>query len=75
MLLVIQMQDADISYVNTSNYGSNSGTGSGYTALNQAGVYEYVMASGAVAGGSVPLSSPLVNSYRSRTANSTRGPG
>ena len=73
MLLVIQMQDADISYVNTSNYGSNSGTGSGYTALNQAGVYEYVMASGAVTGGSVPLSTPLVNSYRSRTANTARG--
>jgi uncharacterized repeat protein (TIGR01451 family) len=75
MLLVIQMQDADIRYLNNSNYGSNSGTGSGYTSLNQAGAYEYVMATGPVSGGSVPLSTstPLVNSYRIRNATRTNG--
>jgi uncharacterized repeat protein (TIGR01451 family) len=73
MLLVIQMQDADISFSNDNNYGSNSGTGSGYTALNQAGVYEYVMANGPVSGGNVPLSTPLANSYRRRTASATYG--
>jgi uncharacterized repeat protein (TIGR01451 family) len=73
MLLVIQMQDADIRSVNTSNYGSNSGTGSGYTALNQTGVYEYVLATGPVSVGSVPINNGLVNSYRSRDATRTNG--
>ena len=73
MLLVIQMQDADITYSNDSNYGSNSGTGRGYTALNQAGSYEYVMATGPVSGGYVPISTPLANGYRVRTASNTNG--
>jgi hypothetical protein len=31
LLLVIQMQDADINFTDTSNYGAGNGSGSGYT--------------------------------------------
>jgi hypothetical protein len=55
LLLIIQMQDADISYSNDSNYGSSSATGSGYTNLNRTGYYEYAIASGAVSGGYVNI--------------------
>src|SRR4029078_12646347 len=34
LLLVIQMQDADINTTNDTNYGSNSGNAHGVTALN-----------------------------------------
>ncbi|HEX2769075.1 MAG TPA: hypothetical protein VHN12_07295, partial [Geobacteraceae bacterium] len=73
LLLVIQMQDADINSNNTSSYGAGGSTGSGYTLLNQAGVYEYVLATGPVSGGYVPISSNLVNSYHSRAATATNG--
>jgi uncharacterized repeat protein (TIGR01451 family)/fimbrial isopeptide formation D2 family protein len=73
MLLIIQMQDADINYTNSSNYGGGSGTGSGYTALNQTGVYEYAKAAGAVSGGSVSITTGLANSYRYRAASATNG--
>jgi uncharacterized repeat protein (TIGR01451 family) len=73
MLLVMQMQDADINYSNNSNYGSGSGTGSGYTNPNRSGAYEYVIAAGPVAGGYVPISTPLVNSFRDRSASRTNG--
>lgn len=74
MLLVIQMQDADINRSDTSNYGAGSGTGSGYTNPNQTGLYEYVIANGPVSGlNVVPLSTPLVNSYHRRTASTTNG--
>ena len=71
LLLVIQMQDADINSSNTSAYGSSTGSGSGYTALNQAGLYEYVTATGPVAAGSLPIQGSgvgngLANSYRVR---------
>jgi uncharacterized repeat protein (TIGR01451 family) len=73
MLLVMQMQDADINYGNNSNYGSGSGTGSGYTNPNRSGAYEYVIAAGPVSGGYVPISTPLVNSFRDRSASRTNG--
>ena len=73
LLLIIQMQDANINYSNSSNYGAGNGSGSGYTALNQTGVYEYAMATGPVSGGYVPISSGLGNSYRVRTASGTNG--
>jgi uncharacterized repeat protein (TIGR01451 family) len=73
LLLIIQMQDADINPANTNNYGSGSGTGSGYTALNQTGYYEFAVAAGAVSGGSVSITSGLTNSYRSRAASATNG--
>ncbi|HEX9514436.1 MAG TPA: T9SS type A sorting domain-containing protein [Puia sp.] len=69
ILLVIQMQGAQINALNTSTYGDGSGSGSGY--LNNsnllAGNMEYVVASNSVPliGGTVNLVSPLVNSYRS----------
>src|ERR1700736_2840346 len=44
MLLVMQMQDAQINATNDANYGSNGGTGSGVTALNNTGLFEYVVA-------------------------------
>ncbi|MES1159303.1 MAG: hypothetical protein ABUM51_00960, partial [Bacteroidota bacterium] len=68
VLLVIQMQGAQIKSTNNSNYGGNAGTGSGY--LNNsnllAGNMEYVMASNSVplTGGTLHLTSPLVNSYK-----------
>jgi uncharacterized repeat protein (TIGR01451 family)/fimbrial isopeptide formation D2 family protein len=72
MLLIIQMQDADVAYSNDSNYGG-SGAGSGYTALNQTGAYEYAKAAGAVSGGYVSITTGLTNSYRYRVASATNG--
>lgn len=71
LLLVIQMQDADINSSNNATYGDGLNAGSGYTALNQAGLYEYVIATGPVAAGLIPIqgSGPgngLANSYRTR---------
>ena len=40
LLLVIQMQDADINTANSTAYGANNGSASGATALNSAGLYE-----------------------------------
>src|SRR6185503_13577708 len=51
MLVVMQMQDVDIDRTNSVNYGNGS-TGSGQTALNSAGRYEYVIARNSVAVGS-----------------------
>jgi hypothetical protein len=75
MLLVVQMQDADINYSNNNAYGSGGTSGAGYTAINQAGVYEYVKATNTVGtgGGTVNLSTGLTYSYRYRTASATNG--
>ncbi|MGA9752001.1 MAG: hypothetical protein WBS54_09450, partial [Acidobacteriota bacterium] len=54
LLLVMQMQAAQIDADDSSNYGDGS-TGSGYTSLNGAGSYEYVVAQGPVSSGSVPI--------------------
>jgi hypothetical protein len=48
LLLIMQMQDADINSGNASAYGAGTTTGSGYTALNSAGLYEYVVANDSV---------------------------
>ncbi|HEX5840188.1 MAG TPA: isopeptide-forming domain-containing fimbrial protein, partial [Anaerolineales bacterium] len=66
LLLVIQMQGADINSTNTDAYGNGAagGPASGNLASNfSAGLYEYVVASGPVAGGSVSISSGLANAY------------
>ena len=64
LILVIQMQDADISSVNGSGYGGSS-PGSGDIALNNSGVYEYASVAPGYAGGSpILLTAPLKNSYR-----------
>src|ERR1700682_1388309 len=54
LLLVIQMQDADISGTNAITYGDGA-TGRGSTALNSTGLYEYVAATSAVVAGSVSI--------------------
>jgi hypothetical protein len=51
LLLIIQMQGANITTSNNNNYGGNNGTGAGYTTNDGnfvAGYYEYVAAEGAV---------------------------
>ncbi|MBK8324492.1 MAG: hypothetical protein IPL06_17740, partial [Betaproteobacteria bacterium] len=72
LLLVVQVQDASISSTNSAAYGG-SGGGAGYTALGSAGQYEYVIATGPAAAGSIPVASPLVNTYRTAAATSTSG--
>lgn len=54
LLLVIQMQDAAINSSNTDSYGNGiaGDPGSGSTALNSAGLYEFVRATNAVGIGS-----------------------
>jgi len=66
LLLVIQMQGADINSTNTDAYGDGVGgdPGSGSLATNfSAGQYEYVVATSAVIAGSVSISSGLANDY------------
>ncbi|HEY5037578.1 MAG TPA: hypothetical protein VIJ93_00740, partial [bacterium] len=70
LLLVIQMQDTDCNYTNLDSYGDGvAGTpASGYTALNSTGLYEYVVATTAVAAGVVSITGTgggggLVHSY------------
>jgi len=71
LVLVMQMQDADINSTNTSSYGG-SAPGTGYSSLNNAGVYEYVVIS-SVAGSTFSLTSPLQNTYRTASATGTAG--
>src|SRR4029077_15069308 len=77
LLLVIQMQDATINTSNNVTYGNGS-TGSGFTLLNQAGNFEFVKATGAVAAGSVPVSGAgagggLVFNYNSSVSGASNG--
>ncbi|HSS60120.1 MAG TPA: sortase [Candidatus Limnocylindrales bacterium] len=78
LLLVIQMQDSDISGTNAVTYGDGA-TGHGSTALNSTGLYEYVAATSAVAGGVVNIAGSgagngLINSYDfSLTVTATHG--
>ena len=77
LLLVIQMQDASINTSNTVQYGNGS-TGQGFTAINNAGNYEYVTATGPIAAGNVPISGAgpgggLVFAYTNAAAGTTKG--
>ncbi len=77
LLLVIQMQDASINTANTVAYG-NGYTGSGFTTINNAGNYEFVTATGPIAGGSVPIkgagpTNGLVFGYTAAAASATKG--
>jgi LPXTG-site transpeptidase (sortase) family protein len=66
LLLVIQMQGADINSTNTGAYGDGTAgdPATGILGTNfSAGQYEYVVATSAVVAGSVSISSGLVNSY------------
>jgi uncharacterized repeat protein (TIGR01451 family) len=71
LLLVIQMQGVDIDSSNSPSYGSFSG------GLNIAGNYEYVVATGEVSGGSVPIRGAggggLINTYINAPYNPTQG--
>jgi hypothetical protein len=80
LLLVVQMQGAQIDYTNTGTYGSGSGSnGSGYTSTGLVvGYYEYVVATSTLSGGSVSIistgtSAGLVNGYTNAAATSTQG--
>jgi uncharacterized repeat protein (TIGR01451 family) len=77
LLLVIQMQDASINDSDTVAYGNGS-TGQGFTALNSAGAYEFVTATGPVTSGSVPIagagaSGGLVFAYHSAAVSANAG--
>jgi uncharacterized repeat protein (TIGR01451 family) len=64
LVLVIQMQGADINSNNTSSYGDGSGSGSGYlsNANLTAGQYEYGVVQ-SVGGTSITLTAGLTHSY------------
>ena len=78
LLLVIQMQDADISGANAITYGDGA-TGRGSTNIRSTGLYEYVAATSAVVAGTVNIAGTgggggLVNSYDfSTTVTATNG--
>jgi fimbrial isopeptide formation D2 family protein len=80
LLLIIQMQDADIDYSDTAQYGSGSASnnGSGSTSINQTGLYEFVVAQNNVdsAGGTIQIrgaatNGGLINGYRQEPADIT----
>jgi uncharacterized repeat protein (TIGR01451 family) len=81
MLLVIQMQGATINSNNNSSYGSGtSGTyATGYSAIGQTGLYEFVRAASAVStgGGTVTIvggsGGGLINSYVNAAATNSLG--
>ena len=81
LLLVIQMQDAAIDRGNNSGYGDNvnGDPGSGSTALNSTGQYEFVRATSivGVGGGTVSIvggnGAGLLNTYTSADATTTQG--
>jgi uncharacterized repeat protein (TIGR01451 family)/fimbrial isopeptide formation D2 family protein len=80
LLLVIQMQDAAINTTNGTAYGANNGTGRGATAINNSGLYEYVVATNSVGtgGGTVTIrgagaGNGLVNTYTNADATAAQG--
>jgi Peptidase family C25 len=78
LLIVIQMQDASIDRSNNSQYGDGV-NGSGYTAANGVGRYEFVKATNGVlvSGGTLNLqganSGGLINAYTNANATATQG--
>ncbi len=77
LLLVIQMQDAAIDSTDTDAYGDGAAgaPASGATDLNNAGLYEYVVATNDVplGGGVLNISSGLVNAYTDADATTAQG--
>ncbi len=71
LILIIQIQDAFISTSNGTGYGG-SGAGSGYTALNNAGRYEYAVVT-ATAVGSLTVATNLTYTYTQAAANGSTG--
>ncbi|HEY4334455.1 MAG TPA: hypothetical protein VGM89_01120, partial [Puia sp.] len=68
MLLIIQMQGAQIKSDNSNLYGANGSNGNGYlsNSLLYAGRMEYVVANNAVpvTGGALSLKTAVVNTYK-----------
>ncbi len=73
MLLIMQMQGASINTDDDERYGDGTGTAAnkplttasqanGYTALNQAGLYEFVRVTQAI-GSAITFTPPLTNAY------------
>ncbi|MGI4734679.1 MAG: T9SS type A sorting domain-containing protein [Janthinobacterium lividum] len=79
LLLVMQMQGADIDYSNTDSYGDGVAGGAATSYLNNAnftaGQYEYVVAAGTVpvGGGTVTTTTGLKYSYQNASATTTTG--
>lgn len=82
LLLVIQMQDAAIASTNDGAYGNGvaGDPGSGYSAANDTGRFEFVRATNAVplAGGTVTFvgtgaGTGLLNTYNNAAASATQG--
>ena len=73
LVLLVQMQDADINSGNSNAYGSGGASGAGSTAVNSSGLYEYVVATNSVGagGGALTFSPTLTNSYRTRAYGSS----
>ncbi|MFK8013909.1 MAG: hypothetical protein AB8G17_00535 [Gammaproteobacteria bacterium] len=77
LVLVIQMQDANINRDNTSSYGDGAGgdPASGSTNLRRSGRFEFARATNAVGlgGGTLTLASPTQFDYSTQSATGTRG--
>ncbi|HZC78757.1 MAG TPA: hypothetical protein VE258_13485, partial [Ktedonobacterales bacterium] len=75
LLLVIQMHDAAIDSSNTGAYGNGVAGGTGWTALNSSGLYEYTVATSAVplAGGALTVGGTLINTYTQAAPTLTQG--
>ncbi len=76
LVVLMQMQCANINSTNTANYGAGDGTGRGYTEPGtcQAGRYEYVRAGVATTASSLDLrGNNLSGTYVQAAANSTTG--
>ncbi len=85
LLLIIQMQDADIDSTNDDSYGDGvvGGAARGQTAVNSTGLYEYVVAQTAAATGSGTnvliniigggAGNGTINSYRTANRTTTTG--
>jgi hypothetical protein len=75
LLLIVQMQDGSFTATNGSSYGN--GSGSGYTSLGQAGLYEYVAVQSVAAGSATIVGTGagagLINSYVESAANGAHG--
>ncbi|WP_420259953.1 beta strand repeat-containing protein, partial [Flavobacterium sinopsychrotolerans] len=87
LILIIQMQDAEINYSNSTSYGSGTATsspdnlgGTGFTSLGNTGVFEYVIAVNSVplTGGNFTFKGTgtgggVLNSFYNAAATTTRG--
>ena len=78
LLLVIQMQDAQANWSDTGSYGDGvaGDPGSGFLAVAGTGRYEFVRASNnvALAGGTLNLTTGLVNGYTNANYDPPGGP-